>query len=277
MELTHLGHNSRYYSQYNPSLLEPIMRHLPRAAFSTDTSIGYDLWRLYEITYLNARGIPCIVMGSIKINAASQFTVESKSLKLYIGSFTNTKFLSLSHVKETIERDLHKVTASKVEVELYPPEDMSFMPEKLPGICIDDSAGDIKLDFDTINPTLLKYSQSDNDEDKAVSSRTYHSNIVRTLCPVTSQPDFASVVISYTGRAIDTTALFAYLCSYRHHQGFHEACTENIYNDLKNVLNPDGLCVAASFTRRGGIDINPCRADSLDLTCKCSHIRTLRQ
>ena len=101
------------------------------------------------------------------------------------------------------------------------------------------------------------------------------SNLLRTLCPVTGQPDHASIQIHYQGVQVNHQELFAYLMSLRLHRGFHEQCVELIYNDLKSRLKLDKLEVLACFTRRGGIDINPLRTD-FDLD-DCAVIRTLRQ
>lgn len=274
MELTHLGQSTKYATEYTPSFLEPIPRAIARQGFSTDTSIGFDAWRLYEISYLDKNSCPKIATALIIVDAKSPCIVESKSLKLYIGSFTLTKFTSLDAVAKTIERDLSNATKSKVKVTCFDVEDMAMASCSIPGICIDNNdISAFKVNFNKIDKKLLAFLDTDTE----VLDRVYYSNIIRTLCPVTSQPDFATVIVSYKGFEINKASLLAYFASYRCHQGFHEACTEQIYNDLKTALNLDNLCVRALFTRRGGIDINPARADNLKLIDASLNLRTIRQ
>ncbi len=255
-----LGKSTRYYEDYSPSLLQPISRSLGRASLSQKEFFGYDLWRIYELCYLNANGIPQVAWGYIRVNAKSEFIVESKSLKLYLGSFTMTKFADLAEVEAIIQHDLTNVLHNDVCVKLFDLEICAFPISSVNGILIDKEITLEKVDY-TYNPQLLKCDLNQNVEE------TLSSNILRTLCPVTSQPDHATVFINYKGPKIDRQALFAYLCSLRHHQGFHEQCTEMIYSDILINLKPQELTVTACFTRRGGIDINPVRTNLKEIPC----------
>ncbi len=276
MQLKSLGRNTQYFEEYNPHLLEPISRHLSREGFIVDTSKGYDLWRLYEITYLNSNSIPQVCVGEVKVLANSPCIIESKSLKLYILSLTQTKFASREELTEVIKHDLSKATDSIVEVNLYDLNSSAIAPKVLPGKCIDRNYDFFKVNFNEIDKSVLCFDeqQSALDAINEDSIKIVHSNILRTLCPVTSQPDHGSVIIAYRGNTIKEQSLFTYLCSYRKHQGFHEQCTESIYNDIKSTLNIPSLYVQALFTRRGGIDINPVRADEILLD---GNLRALRQ
>ena len=274
MELTHLGQSTVYATEYTPSLLEPIQRSISRQGLSSDTSIGFDIIRLYEISYLDINSCPKIATASILIDAKSPCIVESKSLKLYIGSFTLTKFKSLDTVAKTIARDLSNATKSLVKVTCFDVENKAMASTHINGTLIDDSdISAFKVNFLKVNKKLLSFDESDN----SILDRVYYSHIIRTLCPVTSQPDFATVIVSYKGNAINKASLLAYFASYRCHQGFHEACTELIYNDLKTTLKLNNLCVRALFTRRGGIDINPVRSDDINLIDTSLNWRTIRQ
>ena len=267
--LHQLGTKSAYFDEYNPHLLEKVSRAPSRASFRIATNHGFDIWRLYEITYLNRFSIPEVAMGIITIPATSPFIVESKSLKLYLGSFTQTKFENLDEVAQVITHDLATLLESDLKVDLYPVEEASeiFAVKKIPGTLIDLSSGFV-VDSLKVNPNLLVRHEGPRVEERL------RSNILRTLCPVTSQPDHASVFIRYQGMQINHLDLLRYLISYRTHQGFHEQCTEMIYHDLKLKLKLDKLEVICMFTRRGGIDINPIRSDfAYDASEVIRHLR----
>ncbi len=254
--LKELGSHSVYMDEYNPGLLEKVSRAPARAAFRLDTSRGYDLWRLYELTYLNRLAIPEVAMGMLTVPASSPFIVESKSLKLYLGSFTQTRFENLSEVAEVITHDLGQLLECDVKVSLWDVEDAAeaFAIAPSDATLIDVNAGFVIDSYD-LNPELLIKKDGPRVEE------TLRSNLLRTLCPVTSQPDHASVLIHYQGVQVNHLDLLRYLISFRQHQGFHEQCVEQIYHDLKFRLKLDKVSVKAFFTRRGGIDINPVRSD----------------
>lgn len=270
LETTLLGQSSVYYDEYNPTVLQPISRNLGRAELKFLAPNGVDVWRLYEITYLNKLNIPCAAVGLISVPASSAFIVESKSLKLYIGSFTQTKFASLKEVETVIAHDLSKMLECQVEVQLFELEERprAFVLNDLPGTLIDRMEGVTITDFN-YRPDILVKKPGPRVEE------ILRTNLLRTLCPVTGQPDHASVMIHYQGTQINHQDLFCYLMSLRLHRGFHEQCVELIYHDLKSRLKIERLEVAACFTRRGGIDINPLRSDfAMDSS---SIVRTFRQ
>lgn len=254
-----------YGDEYDPSLLRPIERAIGRSQLKMNQFYGYDLWRMYEITCLDRDGVPMSLCASMKVDASSVRIIESKSLKLYLLSFTMTKFASADEVALVIAHDLGHELKSEVEVNVFTDENCPFTPLEKEGVLI-DSLSPFEITYD-YNPDLLK-----NEDGKV--KETLRSDILRTLCPVTGQPDHAEVFISYEGKKISKEGLLSYLISLRNHRGFHEQCCELIYSDIMTQLNPSSLCVRCAFTRRGGIDINPVRATT-DFLLNAP--RTLRQ
>lgn len=256
-----------YFEEYNPEILRPIERSIGRASLSKAQFKGFDLWHCYEITFLDLNGIPKACCGTIRVDASSPCIIESKSLKLYLLSFTMTKFKDLTEVQDLITSDLERELKSRPEVRLYDLEDCPFkLSDRSYGLLIDsEPLSRISYNYDA---SLLK-----NSDDRTVEE-TLRSNILRTLCPVTSQPDHAEVIIKYRGPKIDHAGLLAYLISLRTHQGFHEQCCELIFSDILQKLTPLDLTVACAFTRRGGIDITPVRSTAGDV---CEIARTIRQ
>ena len=253
-----------YASEYDPSLLRPIERALGRAPLKMRQFQGYDLWRMYEMTCLDRMGVPHALCGTLKVDASSPRIIESKSLKLYLLSFTMTKFASKEEVARVIAHDLRHELKHEVEVQVFSDEECPFTPEQKHGILIDgETPSGISYSY---NPDFLKSEGGTARED-------LRSDILRTLCPVTGQPDHAEVFISYEGPKISRAGLLAYLISLRTHRGFHEQCCELIYSDIMTRLRPSSLCVRCAFTRRGGIDINPVRTSGPEAPAP----RSLRQ
>ncbi len=268
-----LGKNTTYDNEYAPSRLQRIQRSLGRASIKNIASFtGYDVWRLYEMTYLGVNGLPKVCMGVMYVPSSSEYIVESKSLKLYELSFTMTKFESLNMVKEVFQRDLSNLLECDVVVELFELNNKEFKLENIKGTCLEEQDFVKELTFKDFNydPQLLTI---ENNSKKI--SKTYYTNLFRSLCPVTSQPDHACIKIEYKGLQLSEPGLLSYLVSLRNHQGFHEQCVELIYSDIFNALSPEQLTVSAYFTRRGGIDINPTRS-SIEIKTPSS-FRTIRQ
>ena len=267
---TMLGKSTEYIDTYSPALLTPIPRSLGRDVVGVHTFKGVDVWRLYEITWINAKGMPIVAAGEIHVPAMSPFIVESKSLKLYIGSLTQTVINSVEEAAALIQRDVSKCVGAEVGVHIEPLSVWAQPIEKVPGVLLEDVVTDLTCHIYEPDASLLAL--ADGDE---VVEETLSSNLLRSRCPVTGQPDHASLIVQYRGRKIDRRALLAYIVSYRRHQGFHEQCAEQIFTDIMKRLAPDSLSVFACFTRRGGIDISPFR--STDLEVPAHIIRTPRQ
>ena len=102
-----------------------------------------------------------------------------------------------------------------------------------------------------------------------------YSHLLRSNCPVTGQPDWGTVFIRYQGKKPCYKSILAYIISYRQHNGFHEQCVEQMFADIWQNLKPEKLMVYATYTRRGGLDINPCRVS--DSTWMPRPIRLARQ
>lgn len=268
-----LGKNTVYDNEYAPSRLQRIERQLGRSHIERlQKFVGYDLWRLYEMTYLNLNGLPKVCMGIMRVPSDSKYIVESKSLKLYELSFTMTKFKDLKEVESVFEHDLSTLLEIDVKVSLFEIDNEEFSLRAVKGTCLEelDCCKDLSFKGYEYSPSLLTF-----DKEEKTIKKTYYTNLFRSLCPVTSQPDHAVVRIDYEGKKPDLKGLLSYLVTLRNHQGFHEQCVELIYSDLMYYLKPSKLTVSAYFTRRGGIDINPVRS-SAKLNCSES-VRTIRQ
>lgn len=266
---TLLGQTTEYVDTYRPDLLTPIPRSLGRDVIGVHDFRGTDVWRLYEITWINERGLPVAAAGEIRVPATSTCIVESKSLKLYIGSLTQTKIASVEEAARLIARDVSACVGAPVEVLIDDLARWEMPVTRVPGIVLEAECGDLECSVYEPDASLLKAASDE------VVEETLSSNLLRSRCPVTGQPDHASIVISYRGRRIDRRALLAYIVSFRRHQGFHEQCCEQIHADVTRVLAPEALSVNCCFTRRGGIDISPFRSTVADLPDPV--IRTPRQ
>ena len=252
-----LGLKTAYVDHYDPTLLFPIARATSREKLAHQLDFdGHDIWRLYELSWLNPMQQPMMGLAVIYIPANSPCTVESKSLKLYTNSFHQSVFDSVEHLQQSMQKDISAVCEMDVMVDIAPLNHAeNFAIQTLTGVCLDD----MKIAVEHFEPQAELLARCPSG---AIGRYEFYSHALRTLCPVTAQPDFASVYISYQGYKIQTESLLAYLISYRLHQDFHEHCIESIYSDLAHFLNPQSLLVCGYYTRRGGIDINPIRASS---------------
>jgi len=254
-----LGKETVYANQYDPSLLYPIERDINWQLRGVDRSTlpfyGEDIWNAYELSWLNEKGKPVVALGEFHIPASSTHIVESKSFKLYLNSYNLSRFRSADDVKKQMEHDLSIAAGGKVTVVLTYPDD-AVVVESFEGRCIDDL--DIEVDHYEPAPELLAASGPE-------ISESLVSHLLKSNCPVTGQPDWASIQITYRGSKIDEQGLLAYLISYREHGDFHEQCCETIFMDIYERCQPTELTVYARYVRRGGLDINPFRStlDSL--------------
>lgn len=255
-----LGKTTDYRDVYDASLLQGVPRSLNRDPLGLSADAlpfhGGDIWTLYELSWLNARGLPQVALGHVELDYTSVNLVESKSFKLYLNSFNQTRFTSWEEVQETLQRDLSACAQGKVTVALYRLHELEGQPiAHLHGTCIDEQAIDIdNYEFDTA------YLQDAASGD--VVEETLVSHLLKSNCLITHQPDWGSVQIQYRGGKIDREKLLRYLVSFRHHNEFHEQCVERIFNDILHFCQPESLSVYARYTRRGGLDINPWRSNS---------------
>ena len=254
LEHSPLGKPTAYPDRYDASLLFPIERSAQRAELGIGAALpfsGVDIWTAYELSWLDRRGKPLVAVGVIRVGAESPAIVESKSLKLYLGSFAQERVDTIEELTRTIEADLSKTCAAPVDVALLPSLETMRIAE-LPGESIDGR--NVAVDAYAPDAALLKRGTGFVEE----SLRTA---LFRSNCPVTGQPDYADVVVHYRGPRIDRAALLEYFISYRQHAAFHETCVERMFIDIGLRCRPEHLTVYARFLRRGGIDINPFRSN----------------
>ena len=260
LEHAPLGKNSENPNQYSPDLLFPISRDENRAKLGIQSQslpfFGVDIWNAYELSWLNAKGKPQLAIATFMVPANSPNIIESKSWKLYLNSLNNHRFHSNDELIDTLRKDLSKAAGVTVTVQLHSPESQSACGMKeVPGKLLD------RLDLE-INPSQKPTSDLlSSDPSLGLVEETLVTHLLRSNCPVTGQPDWASVQINYVGPTINEEGLLRYLIAFREHQEFHEHCVEKIFVDIKNKCRPSKLSVYARYTRRGGIDINPFRAD----------------
>jgi 7-cyano-7-deazaguanine reductase len=252
-----LGQATAYPEQYSPDLLYAIARIDARSALGLDGDLpfhGADIWNAWELTWLDNNGLPQIATADIIVAADSINIVESKSLKLYLGSFAMSRFESSTDVGEVLTRDLTACCGADVYVALHTPSSADrAIVSRLPGNCLDSMA--VSCESFEVDPALLGADESD------LVAEDLHSDLLRSLCPVTGQPDIGSVFVSYRGPRINHEGLLRYIVSYRQHQDFHEACVERMFMDIRDRCGVDQLTVYARYQRRGGIDINPFRSN----------------
>ena len=279
-----------YPTEYSPETLYPIARSIGRDAIGWQDDklkVGVDWWQAFEMSWLNSQGISQVAIARFGIPASSPFIVESKSLKLYLNSINFTEFSGWDEVQALIAKDLSACVQAEVTVELFDLNDdlndkaTGLLIAKPEGVCIDaalaNSSEKVAL---TEHPdaSLLAKNESDlRDSEKEVGKNfSFYSNLLRSNCPVTNQPDWGTLAVSISSeKPVNSANMLRYILSFRQHNGFHEQCVEQIFADLSQYYQPSTLMVRAWYTRRGGIDINPCRVSDMSLLPKPS--RLIRQ
>lgn len=256
---------------YTPSLLESIPRQSQRKTLGIAEGAlpfkGLDIWNAYEFTWLNAKGKPEVMVAQFQIPGKSAHLIESKSLKLYLGSYSNTPFASRKEVIDTLESDLSLAVQGAVSVSLHTHDQVQHEGlGQYVGTNLDTL--DISIDEYFWNPEFLEL------ESSTIVRESVYTHLFKSLCPMTGQPDFASILIQYNGNSISHEGLLRYLVSYREHAEFAEQVTERIFVDIMNRCAPDRLSVSARYTRRGGIDINAHRTHDMELP---TEVRLWRQ
>lgn len=270
-----LGRQTDYVSVYAPQLLFPIPRAESRALLGIGDTLpfyGVDIWTGYELSWLDALGKPVVAIAEFCIPCTSEFIVESKSFKLYLNSLNQTRFDNVVEVEALIAKDLTRITGADVQVSVIPltaslhaAQHLAVIAE-VEGELLDDLT--VAVDVYHPAPELLT-------TEVGIVDECLVSHLLKTNCPVTGQPDWASVVIRYKGNKIQRENLLRYIISFREHQDFHEHCVERIFSDIARVCKPEELVVYARYTRRGGLDINPFR--SSNPSTKPELLRLIRQ
>lgn len=247
-----LGRETVYPDRYRPDLLFPIPRAGARAALGLAPGalpfVGVDRWHAYELGWLDARGKPQVATATVLVPADSPHLIESKSLKLYLNSYNGTRFNSAESVRAQIATDLSAAAGATVEVAFgVPPLQARVAGESIDGL---------DVEIDEYGPPRAAYLLADPGRQV---EETLVSDLLKSNCPVTGQPDWASLSLRYRGPRIDREGLLRYLVSFREHAEFHEQCVERIFQDVMARCRPQSLQVLARYTRRGGLDINPWR------------------
>ncbi|MDP7592652.1 MAG: NADPH-dependent 7-cyano-7-deazaguanine reductase QueF [Litorilituus sp.] len=273
-----LGKATEYCSEYNPDLLQAVPRSLNRddLLLSHDKLpfLGEDIWYGYELSWLNNKGKPIVAVAEFRFPCTSVNIVESKSFKLYLNSFNQTKFKDIKAVEAILSKDLSTLCGATATVCLFGVEQCPALTIKASDEdtnCIDDK--DISINSYQLSAQILAKAQDKNDTSSVLSEKLV-SHLLKSNCLITNQPDWASVYIDYKGKPINHSILLQYLISFRQHNEFHEQCVERIFCDLQKYCQLEELTVFARYTRRGGLDINPFRSTHLTYA---PNGRTLRQ
>ncbi|WP_421865257.1 NADPH-dependent 7-cyano-7-deazaguanine reductase QueF [Motiliproteus sp.] len=267
IKLAPLGQDTQYVCHYDPSQLFSIERanNWQKLGYDKAPFRGFDLWNAYELSWLDPKGKPQVAIAEFRIPCDSSHIVESKSFKLYLNSFNLTRFDSMDQVQQHLVEDLSTAFGGPVTVAIQT-LDATGIIEPLKGESLDQL--DVEIEHYQPAPQLL--SSGDGDP---VDEQLY-SHLLKSNCPVTGQPDWASIQIEYRGQPIDRKGLLKYLISYREHGDFHEQCVEQIFLDIYQRCQPEQLSVYARYVRRGGLDINPYRSTE---AFSPDNIRLLRQ
>jgi len=267
-----LGKNSAYIDRYDPTLLFPISRaeSWKSVGIERETLLffGEDVWNGYEVSWLNEKGIPQVAMAEFRLPATSPFLIESKSFKLYLNSYNQTKFANKLMVEQRMAKDLSAAAGGSVTVSILSLQHQFAAEPK--SVCIDDL--DISMDKYELDPEVLTLAEGD---EAGLFEGTLVSHLLKSNCPVTGQPDWGSIFIEYKGQHIDEKSLLTYIVSLRTHQDFHEQCVERTFWDIWTRCKPESLTVYARYVRRGGLDINPMR--SSEESKQAVNFRTIRQ
>ena len=265
----HLGQvgGAGYSDKYDPSLLVAVPRYLNREAYGIqETSlpfVGVDTWNAYEVSAITEKGLPVAGMLKIVCPADSPFHVESKSIKLYLNSFNMTPFGQtagecIKFIEDQVSKDLTELLQGEVTCTFF---GNTLTPEyEFEGFEVLEALVNLdEVEFTSFHSdaTQLKtWKTKPTSEVKKI-----HSNLLRSNCRVTNQPDWGDVYIHIEGTNVpDEVSLAQYIVSHRQVSHFHEEICEMMFTHLMQAYQPEKLMVACLYTRRGGIDINPIRA-----------------
>lgn len=254
-----LGQKTEYKNHYDADLLQAVPRSLNRNNLGISAQLpfkhGADIWTAYELSWLNDKGVPQVAIADIWLDCRSEHLIESKSFKLYLNSFNQTKFDSWASVEQTIQTDLSRCASGEVSVKIRKLAEFNTQSiADFHGELLDEQ--EISIDnYEFSNNYLNGVSEGEKVEETLVS------HLLKSNCLITSQPDWGSVQIHYVGKQLNREKLLRYLISFREHNEFHEQCVERIFCDLMQFGEIEKLTVYARYTRRGGLDINPFRSN----------------
>lgn len=271
-----LGQSSEYPKRYAPELLFPVPRYDNRRRLGLDDGrwpwFGADIWQAWELSWIQPGGVPAVAWGIFKVPAASPCIIESKSLKLYLNSLNQEIFSNPEQVVERLEKDLSSASDGVVSVQLFSVDEGVQLHGRPQGATLIDHVSSEIDDRQTPAEMLIASGSQ--------VSECLCSHLLKSNCPVTGQPDWATLVVDYTGPSIDRAGLLHYVVSYRQQEDFHEHCVESVFADILKYCQPEKLTVSAHYTRRGGLDISPWRSTESNESTevrKRPHIRLVRQ
>lgn len=272
-EQSELGKKSAYVTHYDPTLLFPIARKLKRDEIGVPNELpfyGFDIWNHYEVSWLNQQGKPIVALATIVYSCTTPNIIESKSMKLYFNSFNQSVFSDVKEVQAVITGDISANVGGEVTVTIHtlPLQASIVTAAAFNGLCIDTL--DVTCQDYLVNPDFLT-------TDDCIVNEVLYSDLLKSNCLVTEQPDWGSVQIAYRGKQINASGLLKYIVSFRHHNEFHEQCIERIYMDIWQRCQPLELTVYGRYTRRGGLDINPFRSSTNFALDQINNIRLCRQ
>jgi 7-cyano-7-deazaguanine reductase len=255
-EQSELGKKVEYDPHYNPDKLFSIPRKDKRDEIGVPDKLpffGFDLWNHYEVSWLNEKGKPVVALAEISYGCDTVYIIESKSMKLYFNSFNNTKFKDENTIQATVEKDIEERVGGPVSIKITPLNESrnATLFAGFHGECLDTL--DIECSSYMVDPSLLNFEEE-------IAEEVLYSNLLKSNCLVTNQPDWGSVQISYKGKKINREGLLRYIISFRNHNEFHEQCIERIFMDIMKQCEPAELTIYGRYTRRGGLDINPYRS-----------------
>lgn len=254
-----LGKEASYPDHYDAALLAPIARAATRQALWGGNAMpcdGVDVWTAYELSWLTPSGKPRAGMAEFRFSAASSHIVESKSFKYYLNSLNQSVFASEEAVGEVMQRDLARASGGDVSVRFLGLHENDVLA-LVSGFCVDDL--NVSVNAYSPDAAILRVK---SDRKNPVRNARLYSHLLKSNCPVTGQPDWATVWIEYTGAEICPESFLRYVVSYRQHQDFHENCVERMFHDIHQQCQTESLSVYARYTRRGGLDINPFRTNA---------------
>ena len=265
-----LGKRSPNINTYSPSLLFPISRKPKRDEIGISDPLpfkGYDIWNGFELSWLNLKGKPVVATAEFLVPCESPYIFESKSFKLYLNSFNNSKFESFEKVRSLLESDLSFCAGDRVSVRVFTLDEVHSSIGKMDGLSLDD------LDIECSE--YLPQTQFLSVEKERLEE-VLHTHLLKSNCLVTGQPDWGSVQIEYFGNKINHEGLLKYIVSLRNHEEFHEQCVERIFTQIQNICKPQWLTVYARYTRRGGLDINPYRSNKPSFKLDPRDVKNIR-
>lgn len=264
-----LGKNIGYPKTYRPEILVAVPRKLNREIYGIDSPeqlfCGYDSWHCYEAGFLTQKGLPITGIMKLVYPSTSEFLVESKSLKLYLGSFNMTALgkdvtESIGLFTSTVSRDLSTLLHTRVEAGFYPsvPENLPF---DFPGYTLLENlpqTGSAVFSRYRETPAYLRENIQYCSGELRLCTHLLKSN-----CKITRQPDWGSIYIRIKAHTLpDELSLLKYLVSLRDENHFHEEICEMVFKRLSDIFQPEILVISCLYTRRGGIDICPVRANN---------------